>query len=160
MATFNPGVYIIDAGDFEANGNSTLLGTGVTFILTADDPADIGNVKFNGGTVAELTAPSDPDDPYAGVLFYQDRLADAYDNSSKLINNSFQGGALMNLMGAIYFPSQRITYTGGAASGSGCIQLIAGGVTFTGNANVLNGAVECDALRVKAVVVTRVALVE
>ncbi len=158
--TFNPGVYIIDAGDFLVNGNSSMKGVGVTFILTADDPADIGNIKFNGGTVANLTAPSDPDDYYVGVLFYQDRLAAASLDGSKLTDNSFQGGAEMDLKGAIYFPKQRITYTGGAESGSGCIQLIAGGVSFSGNANVLNGEAECDALRVKKIQMMRVTLVE
>ncbi len=157
--TFNPGVYIIDAGDFLVNGGATLTGNGVTFILTADDPADIGNVKINGGTVADLTAPSDEGNPYAGVLFYQDRRATSF-RGPNLVVNFLQGGADMDLQGAIYFPSQNITYTGGANSGAGCTQLIARGVNFSGNANLLNGEAECDALRVRSIVALRVALVE
>ena len=157
--TFNPGVYIIDAGDFLADGIATLTGTGVTFILTADDPADIGNVRFSGGTVADLIAPSDEGNPYAGVLFYQDRRATSF-RGPNLVVNFLQGGADMDLQGAIYFPSQNITYTGGASSGAGCTQLIARGVKFSGNANLLNGEAECDALRVRSIVALRVALVE
>ena len=157
--TFNPGVYIIDAGDFLTSGTPTLTGTGVTFILTAATADDVGSVKFTGGTVADLTAPSDEGNPYAGILFYQDRDADSF-LGINLVNNSFQGGTAMDLRGAIYFPSQRITFTGGSTTGDGCLQLIARQVTFSGNGNIVNGEDACEALRVKTIERLRVTLVE
>ncbi|MCH7931541.1 MAG: pilus assembly protein, partial [Proteobacteria bacterium] len=59
--TFEPGVYIIDGGDFDIGGQSTVVGDGVTFILTGGTPGDIGSVKIVGGSTGTLTAPdSDP----------------------------------------------------------------------------------------------------
>ena len=164
---FEPGVYIIDGGDFVVDGNSTVFGDGVTFILTADDPANIGTVTFAGGTIGELTAQSDDGNPYAGVLFYQDPLAPTYFQEKVKgqwvdapIKNKFLGGATIELKGALYFPSQKVQFTGGATAGDGCMQVIARTVDFLGNANVVNDEEECDDLRVKKIAVMRVALVE
>ncbi len=162
--TFNPGLYINDGGSFEVAGNSTIYGDGVTFILTADDPANIGTVSFSGGTVGDLTAQSDDGNPYAGVLFYQDPLAPiSYPGKGKKIvegKNKILGGSTIDLKGALYFPSQRVQFTGGAAAGNGCMQVIARTVDFMGNANFVNDEEECDDLLVKKIVATRVALVE
>ncbi len=162
--TFNPGLYIIDGGSFAVSGNSTIFGDGVTFILTADDPANIGTVSMAGGTAGSLTAQSDDGNPYAGVLFFQDPLAPisypVKGNQTEEGKNKFLGGTTIELKGALYFPSQRVQFTGGATAGDGCMQVIARTVDFMGNANVVNDEVECDDLRVKKIVVMRVALVE
>ncbi len=44
----------------------------------ADDPANVGTLTLNGGADGTLIAASDENDPYVGVLFYQDRLAPSY----------------------------------------------------------------------------------
>ncbi len=156
---FEPGVYIIDGGDFVVDGNSDVSGDGVTFIFTADDPADIGTLRLNGGATTSLIAPSDDGNPYAGVLFYQDRRAPSYiDNQA--IKNAINGGATTELLGALYFPSQELQFTGGADVGDGCTQVIARRVRFSGNSNIMNSEAACEDLRVKTIVATRVALVE
>lgn len=156
---FNPGVYIVDGGDFTADGGSTLTGVGVTFILTADVASEIGNLRLTGGVTADLSAPTDPDDPYVGVLFYQDRAADSY-QGNQLIGNDMLGGAETNLQGAVYFPNQEIKYSGGAAAGAGCLQLVSRKVSFSANSNILNSADACAAMRVKTIEQTRIALIE
>jgi hypothetical protein len=101
--TLNPGVYYVDGSSFSVNS-----GAGVTIILTsktaASDPASIAQLNLNGNATLNLTAPTTG--PYAGILFYQDRRA--VDNGgSNLIN----GNSGSTLQGAIYFPSQAISFT-------------------------------------------------
>ena len=40
----------------------------------------------------------------------------------------------MTITGALYFPPQSLTYSGGSVSGPNCTQLVADTVTVTGNA--------------------------
>ena len=136
-------------------------------MLTADDPANIGNLMIAGGTTNTLTAPNGVDDDYAGVLFYQDRRATAFTSvkikgqlADQIINNEILGGAATDLDGALYFPSQGIRYGGGAGVGDGCTQIIGLKVTFAGNSNVLNDPDACAALRVRTIGNRRVALLE
>ena len=157
--TFEPGLYIIDDGDFIVGGNSNLTGIGVTFVLTADVASDIGTLKITGNAVADLSAPTDPSDPYAGVLFYQDRRADSF-QGAQLIKDDLLGTTQTDLKGAVYFPNQNIRFSGGTSTGEGCLQLIARKVTFSGTGNILNGADACAALNVTPITQLGVALVE
>ena len=157
--TFNPGVYIIDAGDFIVNSTSAMQGDGVTFILTADDPNDIGNLKINGNAEADLIAPSDEGNPYVGVLFYQDSRAPSF-QGAQLIKNDILGGTATNLQGAIYFPSQEVRFSGGSNTDAGCLQLIGRKVTFSGIGNIVNDEEACEDLRVRKIEMLRVALIE
>ena len=167
VVTFNPGLYIIDGGDMIIDGGATTFGVGVTFVLTGNAAADIGNLRIAGGTTNTLTAPSAVDDDYAGVLFYQDRRAISFSEvkvkgkwTEVINNNEILGGASTDLEGAIYFPSQGIRYGGGAGVGDGCTQIIGLKVTFAGNSNVLNDPDACAALRVRTIGNRRVALLE
>ena len=163
--TLNPGLYIIDGGDFIIDGGSSVTGAGVTFVLTATDPANIGNLTIAGGTTSDLSAPTNEADPYAGVLVYQDRLATSFSTKkvkgvTVLNQNSILGGASTDLQGSIYFPSQEIRYAGGAGSADGCTQVIGRKVTFAGNANILNDEAACEALRVRRIELLQVTLLE
>ena len=128
-----PGVYILDQGDFEISGNSSIEGVDVTIILTSSGLASkTGQVKITGGGAVKLSAPTeDPAgaDGFSGVLFYQDRLAP----SSGGLGNLFAGGAELDLEGALYFPSQELSFRGGAEAGDGCTQLIAKKVSIGGD---------------------------
>jgi hypothetical protein len=65
------------------------------------------------------------------MLFFQDD--DAPSGGSNVIN----GGATMNLTGALYFPSQSVDFNGNAASGAAsCTQIIARMVSFSGTSNI------------------------
>ena len=106
-----------------------------------------------------MFAPGPSSDPYAGVLFYQDRRALSFQGSN-LIDNQSQGGSLTDLRGAMYFPNQEIVFTGGAETGDGCLQLVARKVTFTGNGTIANTEQACLDQGVENMAQLRVRLTE
>lgn len=148
QAYFSPGLYYIDGGVLKINAGAVVTGTGVTFILTsrtaATNPKSIATLDMNGGATVKLTAPS-PDTcsstscPYADVLFYQDRRAVLPSgNSANVIN----GNSSSTLQGAIYFPSQVVSFSGDSGMKTDCIQILARRVAFSGNSTIVN---ECPA---------------
>lgn len=150
-----PGTYIIDGGDFNIGSQSNIQGDGVTIILTADDPSNIGNMDINGGADVDLSPPTTGD--YTGVLIYQDQAAEYAENA-----NTINGGSNMALNGAVYFPSQEVRFLGNSGNSSGCTMLIGDKVTFTGNntTTITNDDAVCTALGVKKPARTIVTLVE
>lgn len=132
--TLDPGVYIVDGGSFTLNGGGTLNGSGVTIILTGG-----ATVSVNGGANVNITAPTTG--PTAGLAFFGDRTASQ-------ANNKFNGGSTQAIQGAIYFPSQTVTFTGGSSSASGCTQLLAADVKFSGNATL---QINCAGTGVKTI---------
>lgn len=135
----DPGVYVVDRGVLAINGGATLTGTGVTIVLTSSTGTNYPTVTINGGAVVSLSAPTTG--PTQGLAFFQDRRAPGSGS------NTFNGGAQLNVTGAIYFPNQLVTFSGGAStSANGCTQLIAGSVYFTGGStfgkNCANTGVE------------------
>jgi Flp pilus assembly protein TadG len=125
VLTMNPGVYIIDGGDLAISGSSQLNATsGVTIILTSTS-SNYGTVAFSGGSTENITAPSTGST--AGIALYLDRRAPKK-------NNNFSGGSSQTITGAIYMPSQQISYTGPTNAASSCTQLIGDTITFSGSA--------------------------
>lgn len=131
--TLSAGTYIIDRGDFKINNNATVTGNGVTIILTSSTSSNYATVTINGGATVNLSAPTTG--TYAGMLMYQDRNAPyASSNSNKL-----NGGATMSLVGAVYFPSQGVQFSGNSSNNSGsCTKIVADTVTFIGNSYLNN----------------------
>ena len=165
VVTFQPGVYVIDSGDLDASGGTTLTGSDVTFVFTSADPGRIGGLSFAGGTVADLFAPGpgghfplDPMDPdhgdYAGMLFVQDPAAPA------MASNKLTGGSAMNFGGALYFPNQEVVYSGGSSEADGCLQIVARKVTFSGKSAVNYDPTTCQDQGVDHMSQTRIRLVE
>ena len=133
----NPGVYYVKGGYFNVGGAVTMTGTGVTIVLTgsASDGystpyAEINNPGIGNGANVTLTAPTTG--ATAGIVFFGDRNAPASNV------NIFGGGASMDITGAIYLPTQQAQFSNGIANPSGCTQLIAGQIQFTGGANFSN----------------------
>lgn len=125
--TMAPGVYVISAGDFRLTGGAQITGTGVTIYLKT------GRVDLNGNALVQLSAPTSG--PYSGILFYGDR-------TSVGGSNVFTGTAGSSLTGALYFPSQDVDYRGNFSGQSGCTQIVASTVEWTGNTSV---SVDCSA---------------
>jgi hypothetical protein len=122
---FDPGVYFIKNGSFSVNGTPTITGSGVSFVLVGDTAGQIGSVNINGGASIVLSAPADG--ATAGLLFFQDGHA------SQSGTDSFNGGSAQNFTGALYFPSQSVTFNGSnQVAGAGCTQLVASKITFNG----------------------------
>lgn len=127
--TLNPGIYVIDRGDLQVNGGATLTGQGVTLILTSSTGANYATLHINGGASVNLSAPRSG--ATAGLAIFQDRRAPA--GGQNLLN----GGAAQTIQGALYFPSQSVAFSGGAATATaGCTQLLASDVVFQGNATL------------------------
>ena len=133
--TFNPGVYILDGGDFAVNSQATLYGDGVTFILTGPNSSSITEITINGGADIDLTAPTTAQDPtWAGVLFFQDPMGEA--------THRINGGADLAMEGIIYMPTGDVSFSGGASTAADCLLLISDVVRFSGDSGLGNN---CDA---------------
>jgi hypothetical protein len=150
--TLQSGVYYIDGSSFSVGSQATVVGTGVTIILTsntaATNPGSIANVDINGGANIQLTAPTSG--TYAGVLFYQDRRAT--DSGTNKIN----GNASSTLQGAIYMPAQAVEFSGTSGMTTNCLKLVSRRVTFTGNNSISN---QCDGTGVDDIIGTQIRLV-
>lgn len=130
IVVMNPGVYFIDRGSFQVGGAVRLTGTGVTIILTKSTSSNYATVSIGNGATVTLSAPTTG--ATAGLVFFGDR-------NGPLSNTSdFGGGASVNITGAIYFPTQTVTFTNGISNPSGCTQLIAGKIQFSGGAQFKN----------------------
>lgn len=139
--TLNPGVYVIDGGEFRTTSQANVQGEGVTIILTGSGN-DYANLEIHGGSDFELSAPEKGSGAdYEGILMYQDRNAPMYQGSN-LKDNKINGGSNLNLRGVMYFPQQQLTFNGGATVNIKCLQMIAQAISFSGNADVTN---ECEA---------------
>ncbi|MBW8785792.1 MAG: hypothetical protein JF593_14350 [Novosphingobium sp.] len=132
--TLQPGTYYIDAGNFSVGAQAVISGTGVTIVLTsstaATQPQSIGQITINAGAQLNLTAPGTG--TYAGILFYQDRRAQ--DTGTNTIN----GNASSVLQGAMYIPSQSVTYNGTSGMTTDCLQMVVKRATFSGNSTISN----------------------
>lgn len=138
---FDPGVYIIEGGEFRVTGNGAAQGTGVGFYLT-----DGATISFSGNADVGFSAPTVG--PLAGVVFFQDR------NDSG--TNRFDATGIGKLEGTVYFPNGKFRTDANAdlAVSSPFTVLIARWVEINNNARlVLNadyGASDVPALLASA----------
>ena len=126
--TLGAGSFIIDQGLLKIAGGSTLTATsGTTIILTTSNPGNAcATTKFDGGTTASITAPNSG--ALSGIAIYQDRAC-----TDTTATNSLSGGSTQNITGAIYFPGEPVSFSGGnATGGAACTQLVAWSISFTG----------------------------
>ena len=123
-----PGTYILDEGNFEVGENATVKGRDVTIILTSRNRSNHGVVDFHRGATIELSAPASGSGVGApGIALWVDTTAPA-------AANTLDGGGTQIIDGAVYLPSQEVSFSGGSPSATRCSQLIARTVSFTGNA--------------------------
>lgn len=173
--TLAPGTYVINGTSastngnvFQINGGATVTGTGVTIVLTGSgsSASNWATVHINGTSNVSLTAPmpgaSSGMPPF---VFYQDRNAPATPTGSN--GNQFNGTTNMNITGAMYFPTQLVTWNGTSALGSGgtatCTQIVAYQIIFNGTTNFNSNAFNCKDIGITSLNApggTSVALVE
>lgn len=105
--TLSPGVYIIKDGPLHLLDQSSLRGTGVTFVLTGND----STMKLGADTTVDLGAPETG--PTAGILFFEDRnVSHSFDFNPFDLNNlpaavrlhQISSNNARNLLGTIYLP--------------------------------------------------------
>jgi len=124
----SPGTYILDEGDFEVAENGTVRGRDVTIILTSRTGSNYGAIDFDRGATIELSAPAKGSDVgVPGIALWADARAPT-------AQNTLDGGDAQIIDGAVYLPSQTVSFSGGSPSRTRCSQLIARIVLFTGNA--------------------------
>jgi hypothetical protein len=138
--TLNPGIYYLDQGSLSVNGGATLTGIGVTLVFTSSSGRNYASATINGGANINLVAPTTG--PTAGIVIFGDR------NMTAGTAFKLNGGSSEVFGGAIYVPRGDVTFSGGAASTNGCLQLVANTVTFVGNANF---AINCVGYGTKAI---------
>ena len=128
----DPGVYYLDRADFNLNGSDTLIGTGVTIILTGSSP---GGIKVNGTSTVQLSAPTSG--AYMNMLFIQS------ENASKNNGNTINGTSNSKYDGAMYLPKGQVSFAGSAGDTTKCVMVVANQVVFTGNSNLQNNTTGC-----------------
>lgn len=134
--TFAPGVYVLDGGGLEIDGQHTVVGSGVMFILKNG-----AYLKINGGSNINLTAIQSSDlasrgvstadaNALAGMLVFEDRASSGSDRSR------INGNAATVLNGTIYLPNSGIDFLGTASVTSQCLMIAANTITISGSANM------------------------
>jgi Flp pilus assembly protein TadG len=125
-----PGIYVIDRGSLTVSGGSAINApSGVTIILTSSTGSGYGTVTIAGGNTLDISAPTTG--PTAGLALFQDRHAPSTSS------NSLTGGTSQTIQGAVYFPNEPITYSGGTGNTPAtCTQLVALRATFVGNSQL------------------------
>jgi len=73
---------------------------------------------------------------YKGIAVFQDRRATDQNGASS--PNKFNGGGDQVVSGALYFPSQEISYSGNGTATAICTRFVARRVVFTGNSTTSN----------------------
>ncbi len=132
--TLESGVYVLDGANFNVGSQATVVGDGVTFILTNG-----ATLSMAGGADVDITAPVASDPAYSsfpapefyGVLLYQDP-DDDYSTSS------LTGGAGANMNGIIYMPKTNLTFNGNSGMTSECLLMVTYTLTVSGEATMDN----------------------
>ncbi|MDO1558377.1 pilus assembly protein TadG-related protein [Brevundimonas sp. 2R-24] len=125
--TLEPGVYYI-SNRFRVGANARITGTGVTLYM-----ADGASVSLNGNSTVQLSAPTAG--TYAGILFFGDRSVSG--------SSTFNGTNDSLLTGAIYMPRQDVSYLGNFAGLSGCTQVVARTIQWSGSSQI---NADCESL--------------
>jgi hypothetical protein len=129
VLTLGAGTFIIDRGQLDVQANATLTATsGTTIILTTSDPTkSCATSSISGSSTVSITAPTSGS--LSGLALFQDRACT--DTSA---SNSLSGGSTQSITGAIYFPHEPVTWSGGASTGGAvCTQLLAWSISFSGS---------------------------
>jgi len=145
---FGPGTYIFDRGELSVSGSAELYAPkDVTFIFTSSTRTNYASFDFSG--TADITIHGPQAGPYAGIAIYQSR-------ETPRREVKLTGSTDMDIQGAIYLPTQDVTYSGSTDAAGGCKQLIGRTVTFTGSSGF---GLNCTGIGVAPIGASRTKLV-
>ncbi|MDA8707985.1 pilus assembly protein TadG-related protein [Hellea sp.] len=125
--TLAPGTYYFDDADLRFTGQGGLDASppdGVTLVFLNGGELD----NINGG---EISIRAQSTGPFAGIAVFRDP-----DSSSSNERIRINGNQDLQIDGALYFPNGDLEFSGGADATSGCTQIIADTVIFTGNSEL------------------------
>jgi hypothetical protein len=127
--TLMAGTYFLCGGGLTVNGNSTLSGSNVTFVLTSCPGGhSYAGITITGNSNLTLSAPTSG--PLKGILFFQDRTVPVGSAAS-----TFDGTSGASFTGALYFPTTNI-YFKGTPNFQSQVAIVAWELEFKGNANI------------------------
>ncbi|HEV2447011.1 MAG TPA: hypothetical protein VGS58_13865, partial [Candidatus Sulfopaludibacter sp.] len=126
--TVNPGTYVLLGGGLNFGGGASISGDGVTFYNTYDATHSYGAIQMGNGASVTLSAPTGG--TLSGMLFFQDRSVVGGAASA------FNGGASLNLTGALYFPTTGMSYSNGVKAPYTI--LVAKTISFSGGVKINN----------------------
>lgn len=118
-ASFQPGFYYV-VGNLTFSAGSNVTANNVTFYVKS------GTVSISGSAIVNLSAQTSG--TYAGLLFFGDR------GGTTAVNNAISGASTSVLTGALYFPTEQVTFSGGSQTPSSCTQVIGDKITISGTA--------------------------
>lgn len=152
--TLQPGTYYLDGGDLTVNANADVYGEDVTIIFTnSDDPGDPGEPTINGSARMDLSAAESG--YFEGILFMRDPRGDEVSDSSSY-RWQVNGNSSSHYFGVIYAPGVEVYMSGNATLDDGCVQVVSGAVTFTGNFEIEQECDDPSLSRIGAITVTLV----
>ena len=133
--TMNSGVYVIDGGGIDIDGQNQVTGNGIIIVLKNG-----AYIKINGGSNINLTAANATQlqtagvsatqaNQLAGMLIFEDRA------SSGSNKTNINGNASTTLNGFLYFPVSNVNFAGTATVTSQCLMLVAHQITMAGTLN-------------------------
>lgn len=132
-AYLEAGEYVIVGGVFKVTSTAHVTSDedeGVTIFLTGSG-SDYATVDISGDTDLNIVATTEGQ--YKGIAFFQDRNAPVVDSGS---GNLLNGGSSMNIIGAVYFPRQTLSFRGGNSSEGTCTRIVAYMINFTGTSGL------------------------
>jgi Flp pilus assembly protein TadG len=119
-----PGIHVFRDGELEVRAGGSLIGDGVTVLLTGNS-----NTRFinQAGSTVDISAPAAG--PFAGIVMAQNPT------SVPSKENVIIGGGYMEFNGVVYYPNQKLKITGnGSISGhSSQFAIIADTIDIEGN---------------------------
>lgn len=134
--TLAPGTYFIGEKGLTVGGNATLTGIGVTLIFTnTSSPFNASKIgSFSGNGTASITLSAPTSGTYEGLIMVQDsRTSPSPTNDMNIVGDSNS-----TFDGAIYSPSNEVTFTGNSGMNTECLQIVSRFITFSGNTDVAN----------------------
>ena len=98
--------------------------------------AKIGTFDMQSDGQLQISAPKDAAEKYKGIAVFQDRRAT--DTNGTGSPNTFNGGGSQVIQGALYFPSQSVTYNGSGTATAVCTRFVTRRIIFSGNSSAEN----------------------
>ncbi len=142
--TMNPGIYVINGGEFKLNGNNTLSGTGVMFVLKNGAKIDLNGtstVSLTGINSTQMSGLGLTNPKYEGMLIYQDPSTNTVNTGNNTPANStvkINGNNGLTMGGTAYLPKGDIWMSGSATVSTHCLMLVGYRIQMTGSLNISN----------------------
>jgi hypothetical protein len=130
VATLNPGTYIMAGGGLTVGNSGTLIGNGVTLIVTTGSYA-FKAFEFGTGCKVKLTAPTSGD--FKGIVMYQDPAAPSTPGSTFACASD----DYPEVTGSIYLPNSSILFNGSNTNTTIMGAVLASTVVVSGKINIV-----------------------